>query len=85
MLLIMVFFKVTEKYIFQLTKSEHKGVSESIDSDNRNFSSLKPQQIFRFFKQKYFIPGVLLKGSDLYFRYFDAICIYINSHNKKQI
>ena len=26
-------------YIFQLTKYEHKGVSGSIDSDDRNFSS----------------------------------------------
>ena len=30
----------TRGYIFQLTNYEHKGVSESIDSDDRNFSSL---------------------------------------------
>ena len=29
----------TRGYIFQLTNYEHKGVSESIDSDDRNFSS----------------------------------------------
>ena len=40
---------VTKRYIFQLTKCEHKGISESIDSDDRNFSSVKPQQIFHFF------------------------------------
>ena len=28
---------LTRRYIFQLTKYEHEGVSESIDSDNRNF------------------------------------------------
>ena len=39
----------TKRYIFQLTKCEHKGVSESIDSDDRNFSTVKPQQIFKFF------------------------------------
>ena len=44
MLLIMAFFKVShQKYIFQLTKCEHKGASESIDS------AVKPQQIFQFF------------------------------------
>ena len=31
---------LTRRYIFQLTKYEHEGVSESIDSDNRNFFSL---------------------------------------------
>ena len=35
---------LTKRYIFQLTKCEHKGVRESIDSDDR-----KPQQIFNFF------------------------------------
>ena len=34
---------------FQLTKCEHKGVSEGIDSDDRNFSNVKPQKIFHFF------------------------------------
>ena len=40
MLLIMAFcFKsLTKRYIFQLTKCEHEGVSKSIDSDYRNFS-----------------------------------------------
>ena len=34
----MAFFKsLTKKYIFQLTKCEHKGVSESIDSEDRSF------------------------------------------------
>ena len=50
MLLAMVFLNSrTKRYIFQLTKCEHKGISESIDSDDRNFSSVKPQQIFQFF------------------------------------
>ena len=42
MLLIMALFlkkAFTRGYIFQLTNYEHKGVSESIDSDDRNFSS----------------------------------------------
>ena len=35
------FYKyLPRRYIFQLTKYKHKGVSESIDSDNRNFSSV---------------------------------------------
>ena len=41
---------LTKRYILQSTKCEHKGVSESIDSDDRNFSSVKPQEIFHFFK-----------------------------------
>ena len=50
MLVVMAFLKsLTKRYIFQLTKWEHKGVSESIHSDDMNFSSVKPQQIFQFF------------------------------------
>ena len=50
MLLVMAFLKsFTERYIFQLTKSEHKGVSESIASDERNFFSVKPQTNFSIF------------------------------------
>ena len=51
MLFIMPFcFKsLTKRYIFQLIKCEHKGVSKRIDSGDRNFSSVKPQQIFYFF------------------------------------
>ena len=34
----MAFFKsLTKKYIFQLTNCEHKGFSESIDSEDRSF------------------------------------------------
>ena len=34
------FYKLlTRRYIFQLMKYEHKGVSESIDFDDMNFSS----------------------------------------------
>ena len=32
--------------MFQLTKCEHKGVSESTDSDDRSFSSVKPPHFF---------------------------------------
>ena len=33
------FYKLlTRRYIFKLTKHEHEGVSESNDSDDRNFS-----------------------------------------------
>ena len=39
-----IFKSFTKRYIFQLTKCENKGVSESIDSDDRNFSSVKPHQ-----------------------------------------
>ena len=48
MLVIMPFcFKsLTERYIFQPTKCERKGVSRSIDSGDRNFSSVKPQHFF---------------------------------------
>ena len=45
------FKSLTKKYIFQLTKSEHYGTSKTIDSGDRNFSSVKPQQIFYFFKK----------------------------------
>ena len=63
---------LTKRYIFRLTKCEHKDVSESIDSDDRNFSwSLN--KFLNIFKPEYFIPGVLWKGPDLYFRYFDTI------------
>ena len=31
---------LTRRYIFQLKKYEHKGISESIDFDNTNFSSV---------------------------------------------
>ena len=51
-----LFKSLTKRYIFQLTKCEHKGVSESINSDDRNFSSVMPQQIFQLFKREYFIP-----------------------------
>ena len=36
-------------HLLRSGKYEHKDVSESIDSDNRNFSDVKPQQIFQFF------------------------------------
>ena len=39
----------TKSYTFQLTNCEHIGVSKSIDSDDRDFSSVKPQQIFQVF------------------------------------
>ena len=43
-----VFLKsLTKRYIFQLTECEHESFIESIDSDNRSFSSVKPQQIFQ--------------------------------------
>ena len=42
-------WSLTKSYILKLTKCEHKGVSKSIDPDDRNFSSLKPEQIFNFF------------------------------------
>ena len=43
---------------------------------------MKPKQIFQFFKPEYCIPMVLLKGSDLYFRYFDTLSIYYTSNLK---
>ena len=58
MLLIMTFcFKsLTWRYIFQLTMCKHKGDSKSIDSDDRNFSSVKPQQFF-------LNPNILFPGN----------------------
>ena len=38
-LLIKAIFWLFNKYIFQLTKYEHKGVSESMESDGKNLSS----------------------------------------------
>ena len=38
--------------IFRLTKCEHKGVNQSMDFDDRNFSSVKPQRIFQFFSNQ---------------------------------
>ena len=32
------FESLTKRYIFQLTKYEHEGVNENIDSDDKNFS-----------------------------------------------
>ena len=51
MLAIMAFCfqSLSKRYIFQLTKCEHKGVSKIIDSGDLSFSSVKPQQIFHFF------------------------------------
>ena len=49
MLLIMTTFLnkiLTRTCIFQFTKYEQTGVSESIDSYNRNFTCVKPEQIF---------------------------------------
>ena len=43
------FKSLTKRYICQLTKCEHEDVSKSIDSDDSNFSSVKPQQLFFFF------------------------------------
>ena len=42
MLLIKAIFytSLTSRYIFQLTQCKHKGVSESIDSDEMGFSSV---------------------------------------------
>ena len=46
----MAFFKGTHQKVYlSVKKVWSKDVSESIDSDDRNFSSVKPQQIFRFF------------------------------------
>ena len=39
-LLIKAIFLQVTKYIFQLTKYEHKDVRESIDSDDTNLSSI---------------------------------------------
>ena len=39
-LLIKVIFLRVNKYIFQLTKYEHKDIRESIESDDNNFSSI---------------------------------------------
>ena len=39
-LLIKVIFLRVNKYIFQLTKYEHKDIRESIESDGNNFSSI---------------------------------------------
>ena len=39
-LLIKAIFLLVTKYIFQLTKYEHKEVRESIESDDKNLSSI---------------------------------------------
>ena len=47
LLLIMAFcFKAHTKYISFSSQCDHNGISESINSDDRNFSSVKPQQFF---------------------------------------
>ena len=47
LLLIMAFcFKSHTKYISFSSQCEYNGISESINSDDRNFSSVKPQQFF---------------------------------------
>ena len=62
---------LTKRYIFQFTKYQHKGVAKSIDFDERNFSSVKPQQNFQYFlhqnilfqecskKDQTYIPDIL--------------------------
>ena len=45
------------------------------------FSAWSLKKFFNFFKPEYFIPGVFEKGSDLYFRYFDANWIYFKNQN----
>ena len=39
-LLIKAIFLQVNKYIFQLTKYEHKDVRESVESDDKNLSSI---------------------------------------------
>ena len=39
-LLIKAIFLQVNKYIFELTKYEHKGIRESIDFDDKNLSSI---------------------------------------------
>ena len=63
----------TKRFIFYFTKYEHKGFSESIDSDNRNFSSVTHQQHFQFLYTRIFCSWSALKRSNLPFRCFDAI------------
>ena len=48
MLPVMAFLEVTKMYIFQLTKCEHKGVSKSIDSDNRNLPAWSFDKFYNF-------------------------------------
>ena len=51
MLVIMAFcFKsLNKRYIFRLKECELKGISKIIDYGDKNFSSVKPQQIFNLF------------------------------------
>ena len=70
MLPVMAFLEVTKMYIFQLTKCEQIGVSKSIDSDNRNFPSMKLQQILQFFQTRTFCFWSLLKRNRPTFQIF---------------
>ena len=49
------------KSLFQVTKCEHKGVSKSIDSEDRTFSNVNSKQIFNFFKTAAFYSWSGLK------------------------
>ena len=65
------FKSLTKRYIFQLIKYEHRGVSRRIDSGNRNFASVKPQQIFHFFLNQNIYSQSALKWIRPIFQIFE--------------
>ena len=70
------FKSLTKRYIFQLTKCEHKGVSKSIAFDGR-FPAWSLIKFLIFLNLNILFPEYSKEDRELYFRYFDAIWTYI--------
>ena len=65
---------LTKRYIFQLTKCEHKCVSESIDSGDMIFSSVKPHIFFNFFLNRNILFPECSKKNQTYISDILTLC-----------
>ena len=68
--------------IFRLTKCEHKGVNQSMDFDDRNFSSVKPQRIFQFFSNQNILFQECSKKNQTYISNILSLFEYIRFKTK---
>ena len=85
MLLVMAFFKVTYQKVYLSVNIRASvniiALAKVSILTVEIFPAWSFNKFFNFFKPEYFISGVLWKGSDLYFRDFDTIWIYIKNQN----
>ena len=65
---------LTKRYNFQLTKCEHKCVSESIDSGDMIFSSVKPQYFFQFLLNRNILFPECSKKNQTYISDILTVC-----------